>query len=175
MCMKKRIIIDTILLMAISFLIHGIYEMWPNALTSILFPVNESIWEHGKLILMSFVLLYPIKRFIFKDDANSFSADIITALICIALTYLIFTPIFLYILKTQDNMVVTIVIYLVCIVLSLIIREKYVAKRLNHDCVIGITFLIALIIIFGILTYNPAKKPIFYDYKKEVYGIDIRP
>ena len=172
--MKKRIIIDSIILMAISFLIHGVYEMWPNVLTSILFPVNESIWEHGKLILISFVLLYPIKRFIFKDDANSFSSNIITSILCIALTYLIFTPIFLYILKMQDNMVVTIIVYFVCIVLSLIIRELLIRERLEHDFIGGVIAFIALLIIYGILSYNPIKKPIFYDYKKEIYGINIR-
>ena len=148
--------------------------LWPNVLTSILFPVNESIWEHGKLILISFLLLYPIKRLIFKDNNNDMYNNIIAGIICIVLTYLIFTPIFLYVLKTNDNMVVTIGVYVVCIIISLIVREKLI-KGFEKDDILGITFAMCLFIVFGILTYNPIKKPIFYDYKNKVYGIKNNP
>ena len=173
--MKKRIIVDTIILTLLSTLLHGVYEMCPNILTSILFPVNESIWEHGKLILISFLLLYPINKLIFKENKNGIYSNVITAIICIILTYLIFTPIFLYVLKTNDNMVVTITIYVLCIILSLIIREKFIASPFEKDYVLGMVFAMCLLIIFGILTYNPIKKPIFYDYKNKVYGIKNNP
>ena len=175
MFMIKRIIVDTIIVMALGYLLHGIYDMWPNVLTSVIAPVNESIWEHGKLTLLSFILLYPIDRLFFKHDRKSFSSTIITALICICLTYLIFTPVFLYILKTNDNMVVTISIYVICVLISLIINEKYILKHFIDNYSIGIVLSLGLLIVFGILTYNPFKKPIFYDYKNQVYGIDINP
>lgn len=172
--MKKRIIVDSIIVIALSTLLHGFYEWFPNVLSSIFFPVNESIWEHGKLILTSFCLLFPIDRLIFKSNDNSISSNCLTAIICILLTYLVFTPIYLYILKTKDNMVLTISIYVVCIILSMIIREKFIKNKLEHEHYMGIILFVTLYIIFGILTYNPIKKPIFYDYKNEVYGIDIR-
>lgn len=172
--MKKRIIIDSIIIIALSTLLHSVYEWFPNVLTSIFFPVNESIWEHGKLILTSFVLLYPIDRLIFKSNDNSISSNAITAIICIVLTYLIFTPVYLYILKTNDNMVLTISIYIICIVLSMIIRERY-KNFFTNEQYMGCILFVTLYIIFGILTYNPIRKPIFYDYKNETYGINIRP
>lgn len=173
--MKKRIIIDAIIVTLLSALLHGIYEMWPNVLTSILFPVNESIWEHGKLILIAFLLLYPINKLIFKETKNGLYSNVVTGIICIVLTYLIFTPIFLYILKTNDNMVVTIGIYVICIILSLIIREKFIRSPFENAYILGLVFAICALIIFGILTYNPIKKPIFYDYKNKVYGINNNP
>lgn len=156
--------------MGLSALLHGVYEMWPNFLTSVLFPVNESIWEHGKLILSSFLLLYPIDRIIFKEEGPCFSTNIITSVICIMLTYLIFTPIFFYILKTNDNIVVTLIIYFLCIVLSLIVREKIIRNRCK-DPLVGTIVLITLLFIYTIVTFNPIRKPIFYDYKNKIYGI----
>lgn len=30
--------------------LHFLYDLWPNALTACFAPVNESVWEHGKLL-----------------------------------------------------------------------------------------------------------------------------
>ena len=38
----------------VGTLLHFVYDWWPNALTAIFTPVNESVWEHLKL-LFSFV------------------------------------------------------------------------------------------------------------------------
>lgn len=30
--------------------LHFLYDVWPNPLTAVLAPVNESVWEHLKLL-----------------------------------------------------------------------------------------------------------------------------
>ena len=37
--------------------LHFLYDVWPNPLTAVLAPVNESVWEHLKLLdLLLYVL-----------------------------------------------------------------------------------------------------------------------
>lgn len=42
--------------------LHFLYALWPNLATAVLSPVNESLWEHGKLLLwpgLAALLLEP--------------------------------------------------------------------------------------------------------------------
>lgn len=167
--MKKRIILSTICILVLSFLFHSVYKLIPNFLTSIIFPVNESIWEHGKMIFLSFFTLFLIRKYKFKNNFATIS--FLTALICTVLIYFIFSFIYFHILKTNDNILVTIIIYTICILLSFYIEEKYFRKITVKKESIGLIGFIIVFIIYGVLTYYPIKRPIFYDYDKEIYGI----
>lgn len=35
--------------------LHFLYDVWPNPLTAVLAPVNESVWEHLKLLYWPFL------------------------------------------------------------------------------------------------------------------------
>ena len=52
---KKYIILNIILTFIMGFLVHNIYNWYPSFITSI-FPVNESLYEHIKLIFLSPIL-----------------------------------------------------------------------------------------------------------------------
>jgi len=170
--MKKRIILGTICILGLSFLFHSIYKKIPLFITSLIFPVNESIWEHGKMTLLSFIVWTLIEKYIFKDDTNVIYSNLITSIICIILTDIVFGLIFFYVLKTKDNLPVTIIIYTICIIISLFLKEKFIRKEKNinreYAAIIGY---IMLILIFAFLTYYPIKLPIFYDFNKKIYGI----
>lgn len=38
-------------------LLHFIYDWWPNALTALIAPINESIWEHLKLFFWPYLIV----------------------------------------------------------------------------------------------------------------------
>ena len=59
MTLKRSRIISTIGIFLLCFLFHFLYEWLPSSITAIFFPVNESIWEHMKL-LFSAVVFYGI-------------------------------------------------------------------------------------------------------------------
>lgn len=46
--------------------LHGLFELWPSILTEFVAPVNESIWEHVKIIfwplLVGLTMLYDKGR-----------------------------------------------------------------------------------------------------------------
>ena len=39
--------------------LHFLYDLWPNPLTAVFAPVNESVWEHLKLLFWPFLLACP--------------------------------------------------------------------------------------------------------------------
>ena len=53
--MKRRWLLIFALTAAAGAALHFLYDLWPNALTAVLAPVNESVWEHLKLLYWPFL------------------------------------------------------------------------------------------------------------------------
>ena len=41
-------------------ILHGLFDLWPSILTEFAAPVNESIWEHMKIVFWFYVLLMAL-------------------------------------------------------------------------------------------------------------------
>ncbi len=168
---KKRIIYGTIIVLILSFIFHSIYDIFPNTLTSIFFPVNESIWEHNKIIVLSFLVLTIFEKVILKEENNILFMNLISSIICILLLDITFTPIYLYVLDTVENFPLVIILYTLSIIIAIILGNKL--EILNNQKLIIISFIlyIFIFIIFGILTYYPLDFALFYDFSTLHYGI----
>ena len=169
---KRFVIINTLLTFAIGFLVHNIYSWIPNFVTTI-FPVNESLFEHMKLIFLSPIISSTILYFIFKKKGylinNYLFGLIISTVFNIIIFYLVYLPLYY---MNGENMVMTLIVYFITIILSnylyYLIIEIPNSTRLNR-----ISF-VMLIIIGGILTYftyHPIKIDFFRDPKTNTYGI----
>ena len=174
MNLKKAKIISTIGIFLLCFLFHFIYDWIPSSITAIFFPVNESIWEHMKL-LFSAVIFYGIIDYVILQKFNIKYNNFFTSLFICAFTiipiYLImFLPIYY---KIGENMIITIGIMLLAIIISQVI-SYYILKA--NDCdklnIISLILIIISYIIFAYLTYNPIKSRIFFDTKDEKYGLN---
>lgn len=69
MSLKISRIIACIGTVILAFIFHFSYDLIPNFITSILFPVNESIWEHMKLLYTS-ILVYGIIDYFLNQKFN---------------------------------------------------------------------------------------------------------
>ena len=171
--MKYKIwkIFSPLFIFGLSALLHNIYKWCPNFLTSILTPVNESIWEHNKIIIGSFFIWMFLDKLLFKKEKNSFH-NVLSAILCSILVMLIFTPVFFLILKKQDNILITLLIYFICIVISQIFYYYLESKNNNSKFkTIGIILWILLFAINTYFSYYPLKNGLFYDYTNNCYGI----
>lgn len=172
MSLKIWKIISAFLVFLTSSLLHFIYVWFPNTFTSLLFPVNESIWEHNKIIIGSFLIWAIIEKIYFKKSKNTLYAGLISGLACCFIVMLIFTPVFYLILKTNDNIIVTFIIFFIAISISEVINyfllQQVANPKLEKIAIIGFIIVIAL---NAYLTYNPLDLGIFYDYGKKVYGL----
>ena len=172
MTLKKWKAISVVIIFLLSALFHFIYDWFPSFFTSLFFPVNESIWEHNKIIVASFLLLAIVEKLYYKKRKKVIFAEAISSLICMILVMIIFTPIYLYILKTNDNMVVTLAIFIFPITVSQIVSYYLLKKDYNSKSEeLGVILFAIFFLINIIFTYYPPNVAIFYDYTNNIYGL----
>lgn len=174
MNLKKDKILSSILIIALCFLFHYLYEWFPNPLFAIFFPVNESIWEHMK-ILFSSICFYGIIDYIIlyknKIGFNNFFFNIFaTGFLSVVVYLLIYIPIYK---SFGENIIVSISLMIIVIILSQII-SYFILKSKHIHYINSISFILIIIsyIVFGYLTYNPIHNYLFLDNIKNIYGIN---
>lgn len=165
---KTWLILSPFIIFIFSILIHSLYKLSPNFFTSVISPVNESIFEHNKMIVTSFFLFAILDYFLYKRR-NSLFNYLIATIICIFTITIIFSFVFFIILKTKDNLVLTLLIYFFVIQISLYIYN-ILAKKIHFKNQLGLILFIILYFILNIFTYNPPLNGLFYDYHTHTYG-----
>ena len=171
--MRKIKIIGVFISFILSIILHSIYQVLPNTFFSIIAPVNESIWEHMKLIITSSLTFGIIEYFIYKKKDipfNNFLLSYGISSIIGVLTYLlIYIPL---------NDIFGHKVYIAIILLFLILMfVQYIncylmnMKSIWHANDIGILLIIVIYFIFGYFTYHPPKINLFYDYLHNGFGI----
>ena len=174
MNLKKIKIIAVIGIFIISFISHFAYELLPNIIFSFIFPVNESIWEHMKIIFTS-TLLYGIIDYIllkkYNIKYNNFPFQLyFTALSAIPIYLVIYLPLYKLL---GENMFISILLLLLVYILQQIISYNILKEKnikLLNTLIVPIILLSYLGFIY--LTYNPIHNYLFYDKQKEKYSID---
>ena len=175
MNLKKIKIIDVFIVFALCILFHFTYEWFPNKLFSIIFPVNESIWEHMKLIYSSFLVCslfdYIFSKIYDTKINNLIFANFYSSIICIMTYLIIYLPVNHFI---GHNTVFAISLLFLIIILGQIISYKLMLKEENKSLkYISYVLIIIGYIIFGLLTYYPPKTELFFDPQHKKYGINI--
>ena len=69
MNLKKIKILGVVIITILSFISHFAYDIFPNIIFSFIFPVNESIWEHMKILFTS-TLIYSLIEYIILKKYN---------------------------------------------------------------------------------------------------------
>ena len=52
---KRQLILTCIATMLAGCVLHFLYHWWPNPVTALVSPVNESLWEHIKLVFWPYL------------------------------------------------------------------------------------------------------------------------
>ena len=150
---------------------HFFYE-WSdfNKIIGILFPVNESTWEHLKLAILPTILYFAFGKIFIKNTNYLF------ALFITLLTPIIVIPILFYTYTAvvgHEILVVDILIYLLAVLLAfvlcwLILSLNSLKKIYNIIAIIG---LIVILICYLTLTLYPPNFFIFKDFTNNTYGL----
>ena len=172
---KKLKIISIFIVFGLSFLFHSAYEMFPNVITSFLFPVNESIWEHMKLIFLGYVITGIIEYFIINKynlKTNNLKASIVfNVLFNISFFLVIFIPINMV---TEHNLFITLSVYLLSIIITQILSYKIITSKKEYSFLNKYSYIILIIIFLMLiyLTYFPLKNKIFIDETNKKIGLN---
>lgn len=165
-------ILSAIFILAIGTLLHFTYD-WSNnnILVGIFSAVNESIWEHLKILFIPTVITILVGSYYFKNIPNYLCSK--TKGLLISMSFIV---IFYYtysgIIGTHYP-VVDILSFIVAIIIGLIytIRQINNGNKCNNR--LSIITLVALLCLFIIFTFNPPHLNIFKDPKTNNYGIKL--
>jgi len=175
--MKKinRIFIQSICIFLIASIAHFVYSIFPYDFIGVFFPVNESLFEHLKMIYTSFFIFYFL-LFVLKKPLgyqNIFFSMLINSITTIILFDIIYIPIYY---RYGENLLLTFIILFVSIFVTqylyffILLKKDY--KKLE---ILSIIIISLIFIILGYLTFEPLPYDFFYDPISEGYGIRSEP
>lgn len=174
MGLKKILKFNILIIFGLSFFTHFVYKIIPIDLFAIFFPVNESIFEHMKMIYTAFlidgIILYIFLRKKNIKFNNFFSSLFLSSIISIISFLIIWLPIYYQI---GENMIITLIVLLISIYISQI-TSYYILSSQNNKVLnyLSFGFTILFIILFAYFTYYPLHNDFFLDSLNEKYGIN---
>lgn len=174
MSRKKLTFIFAVITMILGTLFHFIYDWSGNNFFVGLFgAINESTYEHTKLLIMPMLLLYPVEYFVYGKNERNFS--FIKALSILFGAFLIITAYYTYSgVLGQDIMFIDIAIYYVAVVIAYYVGYEFMKYEFFSSglwTLVGYILLIAIFAITVLFTVNPPKIDLFEDIHTQEYGI----
>ncbi|MBH1941857.1 hypothetical protein I5677_13220 [Mobilitalea sibirica] len=172
--LKKRCILGAIFVIIFGTLLHFVYE-WSgeNEVIGIIGAVNESTWEHLKLLFWP-AFLYAIPEYLLtgKTYDNYFVAKAISFYTGVFLIVSLFYT-YTGILGT-NYLWMDITVFVISVLLSHYICYLILSSDIAKGAFINSVALLAIFILalaFIIFTFNPPQIPLFKDPISGTYGI----
>lgn len=172
MKIKTWQIITVIICIILGIILHFTYE-WSgeNIIVGLVSAVNESSWEHLKLIYYPSILMAIIGYFIIGKRSSNYWISQALGII----TAMIFTVVFFY---TYTGIIGTnfawlnITTFVVAILLGGFVTYKVLISRNEYNAeAVSIIFLIILLFSFILYTFNPPQIALFQNPISGIYGI----
>lgn len=174
--MKKRFLkwqlLGIIFTIVLGVLLHFLFEWSGNSIiVAPISGVNESVWEHLKLIFFPMVLFSLIEYRFFKDKKTFWCIKvkgILLGIFLIPIMYSLFNGI---IGKSPDW--INISIFVISVILAHFYEISIYDKIKEKDCSEKKAFLLIIFIaaLFVLFTFAPLKLEIFRDPMTGEYGI----
>ena len=169
--LRKWKIISPIILFIISFPIHFLYTLFPNIITSFFAPVNESTFEHMKMIYTSYLIFSIIEYFYLKKKNIKVNNITINPFISGLFNIFIFLLIYQLRFILNETMTLTFIMLFISYIITSFISFKILSCRKLVNKYLGIILTLVIYIPFIYYTYNPLHTNFFYDTKNEIYGL----
>lgn len=154
-------IISVIFVWIVGTLLHFTHDWFPNStIFTIISAVNESTWEHLKLVFFPMLCMTIIGYFYNKSVKNFLYAKLISILIAMS-----FIVVFFYTytgIIGRNFAVLDIDSFFVAVILGEYLAYRIMIsnkKRINSS--LSITILIAILIGFAVFTYYPPNIGLF--------------
>ncbi|MFX1388303.1 MAG: DUF6512 family protein [Promethearchaeota archaeon] len=166
-------VLGIIFVVAIGGLFHFMFQLlnyWGPS--GIIFPVNESVWEHLKLPYWPLIIFSLIEYFLIKEKANNFIiGKTVSFLISIGTILVIFYS-YTAILGTE-LLIVDILSFVIGVIIGQFVSYKILTREQLSTWLIYASWIvfIGFGLIFAIFTYFPPALPIFQDPETGLYGI----
>lgn len=176
--MERKLVVSKIVgilfTILLGTLLHFVYE-WSNYNLIVAFfaPVNESVWEHLKLLFFP-TLLYSLIEYQYygKYYANyipSITLGLIAGLLSIVVLYYTYSGIL-----GHNVLVIDILIFMISVIITQYISYYILKNQLFLDVsnANSLLVLIGITLIFFMFTYKPPMCELFKDPIYHTYGIN---
>lgn len=171
---KKWYIVGTVFIILFGTLLHFVYE-WSgnNACVGILGTVNESTWEHLKLLFWP-AFIFSILEYICigKDFNNYITAKAVSFYVGVLLIISLF---YTYTgIVGRNYLVMDILIFIISVIISQCIGYKIMTAQSDVNIKVNIISMILIILLalaFAVFTFDPPQIPLFKDPISGNYGI----
>ena len=151
-------------------LLHFTYKLSnENQIVAIFSSLNESTWEHLKLIFFPMLITIIIGYFYFRKTVSNFiCSETIGLLVSLA-----FTVIFFYTytgILGKNIAIIDISSFFIAVLLGEFISYLLIINNFNCNNKVGTFILTLFFILFVVFTYNPPKIGLFKDPISGNYG-----
>ena len=171
--MLKILLISVPFLFVIGSLMHFVYR-WSgkNKIVGVFAPVNESIFEHSKLLLFPLLFFWIILYFFINDidENNYFFAmliSIVTSIVCMFSFYYTYKEII-----GKGYLWIDVFDLLFSLFIGQILANHVYVYGGGMSVLISIIIIVFLVFGYAYLTFKPFKTPLFLDEKTKTYGIN---
>lgn len=161
-CLKTYTIIGVFFVLAAGSLAHFLYD-WTgsNAIAGLFVPVNESVWEHMKLLFFPMFLYSLIMIFKFKESHPCIISSLCFGILIGTLLIPVFFYTYTYILG-KNIFILDISTFILSVIIAFLISYKF-----SQSCILKpYTFLLCILvgivfICFTVFTIYPPDIMIF--------------
>lgn len=152
---------------------HFVFE-WcnENVIVGIFTPINESSWEHLKLLFLPYLVFAIIQYFFFGKSKSLAFSKAIGVIVGMTTILAVFYTYFGIIGKNIDA--INILSFFIGVLVAFLVDSKMQKSNTFDDLyynVIGISLFVLLTIMFILFTFAPPLIPLFKDPISDTYGI----
>lgn len=172
MKIKTWQVISTIMVIVLGILLHFTYQ-WSgeDKIVALFSAVNESTWEHLKLIFFPMLLMAIIGKVVIRRTIPNYwtaqAVGILTAISFITIFFYTYTGII-----GNNFAVVNIILFVISVILGEYVIYQLMTNPKNFKAEkISILFLIVLLFSFILYTFNPPKIAYFQEPLNGTYGV----
>lgn len=172
---ERQILVGVPVLFVVGALFHFLYQFSGGALLVGLFaPVNESVWEHLKLVLWPMALwwvggyLWASRRW--EIDAPAWFAAtlaaVLTAQVTIVLLFYFYTGAF-----GVESLGADVLLFFLAVLLGQIVGLRLYQRGSGVSALVPLALLAALLVLFAVFTLVPPNLPLFTDAVTGTRGV----
>ena len=160
----KRNIIAFIVIGLLGTLLHFTYDLsGENAIVGVFSAVNESIWEHQKLLYWS-ALIYSIGEYLFLERRPhnykiAAALGILSGIMAVITLFYTYSGILGFSVTFIDISLYFLGVIVFLIVRNLIIKNRFLISGTAQ--ILGVLIIIVLGVLFAVWTFFPPKISIF--------------
>ena len=142
---------------------HFLYGLFPSDILAAFVPVNESVWEHMKLLFFPFIIYTAVEYFVLGKGYRGFIFSRIVGMLC----SLILIPLIFYFYTSffgRPVLIIDILIFFVCVAVSFIVSNLRICAGLDGSPrrnIAALIIIVCLSLLFFGFTYYPPESEIF--------------